>query len=152
MTSHKINELEEKIQQKTLTLVLLSIATAGIYPILWIYRNYSVINDITETKIVDDVFVIWLAVCVGLGSQLATSKEEVMVALGGILYIAGCVLYAVFAFKIRSTLREYALQKHKIDLPMNRFYTLIFTVYYINYCINDMKEVERKNTILKSRT
>jgi len=64
--------------------------------------------------------------------------------------IGSSVLYLVLAFKAKSAIQEYALNIHKIDLRMNRFYTFIFTIYYINYCINDLPEVKRKQDILNS--
>jgi len=135
----QISCLREKISTKTLNLVLLTIATSGIYPILWLYRYYPVINEVTETKSIDDVLVVWIAVCIGMGGSLLDFGENVPIILGGILVTAGNILYLVCAFKMRASLQEYALQKHKVNLPMNRFYTFIFTIYYVNYCINDLE-------------
>ena len=67
------------------------------------------------------------------------------------LTIASWVLYIVWSFKAKAALQEYALNEHKIDLRMNAFYTFIFTIYYINYCVNDLPEAKRKQEILSGQ-
>lgn len=147
-----ITELKDKINTKTINLVLLTIATAGIYPILWLYSNYSVIDSVTKKKTADNTFVIWIAVCAGLSGALAGSGESILDVISIILTISTSVLYIVWAFKAKAALQEYALTEHKIDLRMNGFYTFLFTVYYINYCINDLPEAQRKQRILTGHT
>ena len=144
----KITDLKEKVNTKTLNLVLLTFATAGIYPILWLYRNHSVIDSFTSKKTADDVYIIWIAVCAGLGGAIAGTGEEVMDVISLILTIASSVLYIVWGFRAKSALQEYALVEHKVDLRMNAFYTFLFNIYYINYCINDLPEAQRKQQIL----
>lgn len=143
-----ITELKDTVNTKTLNFLLLTIATGGIYPILWMYRNSPKIASITKKELSSETFLIWLAVCVGLGGALTGSGEAILDLISGILAIAGVVLYVVWGFKAKSVLQEYALHEHKIDLRMNGFYTFMFNVYYINYCINDLPEVKRKQDIL----
>ncbi|MEZ0123548.1 MAG: DUF4234 domain-containing protein [Candidatus Reddybacter sp.] len=145
-----ITDLKDQIDTKTVNFVLLSIATVGIYPILWLYNNYQVIDKITKTRTADNTFVIWLAVCVGLGGAFTGTGEEVLDIIAGILSIAGGVLYIVWAFRAKRVLQEYALNEHKTDLRMNGFYTFLFNVYYINYCINELPEAQRKQQILRT--
>jgi len=147
-----ITELKDKINTKTVNLVLLTIATAGIYPILWLYTNYPVIDAITKKRTADNTFIIWIAVCAGLGGALAGTGEDVLDVISLLLTLASSVLYIVWAFKAKSALQEYALTEHKIDLRMNGFYTFLFNVYYINYCINDLPEAQRKQQILTGNT
>ena len=147
-----ITELKDTIDTKTVNLVLLTIATGGIYPILWMYKNCSVLESITKNKISDNVFIIWLAVCVGLGGALTSTGEEVLDIIAGLLTIGSWVLYIVWSFKAKAALQDYALNEHKIDLRMNAFYTFLFTIYYINYCVNDLPEAKRKQEILSSQT
>jgi hypothetical protein len=146
-----ITELKDSINTKTVNLVLLTIATGGIYPILWMYKNCSILESITKKKISDNVFIIWLAVCVGLGGALTGTGEEALDIIAGLLMIASWVLYIVWSFKAKAALQEYALNEHKIDLRMNAFYTFIFTIYYINYCVNDLPEAKRKQDILSGQ-
>ncbi|ELM6650685.1 DUF4234 domain-containing protein [Vibrio vulnificus] len=143
-----ITELKDVVDTKTLNLVLLTVATGGIYPILWMYKNCSILESVTKKKITDSVFIIWVAVCVGLGSSLAGTGDEVLEIIAGLFSIGSWVLYIVWAFRAKAALQEYALNEHKIDLRMNAFYTFLFTVYYINYCINDLPEAKRKQDVL----
>lgn len=143
-----INELKDTLNTKTLHLVLLTIATGGIYPLLWIYKNTSTIERITKNNIASSTFTIWIAVCVGLGGFLAGSGIDSIDIIAGVLTIASWVLYIVWAFKAKKAVQEYALHEHKIDLKTNVFYTILFTLYYVNYCINDLPEAKRKQNIL----
>ena len=130
--------------------MLLSIATGGIYPILWLYKNNQVICDVTKIQTVDNNFFIWLAVCVGWTNFFnGAGMGGAMQVLGIILTVGIFVLYEIWAFKTREALQKYALNEHKIDLRMNAFYTFFMTVYYINYCINDLPEEQRKQQILR---
>ena len=147
-----INELKDKINTKTWNLVLLSIATAGIYLILWLYKNSKIISDTTKVRLVDDVYIIWIAVCAGLSGAFANLGNVALDFTSAVLSLASAVLYIVWAFKAKKALTEYALSEHKIDLRMNAFYTFLFNVYYINYCINDLPEEQRKQQILRGQT
>lgn len=163
-----IAELRDKINTKTLNLVLLSIATGGIYLILWLSRNYPVIDALTKKKTADDTYIIWISVCTGVGMTVAfflgflltlagvdieTSRgaalfNEIFDMFTSVFQLAASVLLIIWAFRARTALQEYYLSEHKIDLKMNRFYTFVFNVYYINYCINDLPEAQRKQAIL----
>jgi hypothetical protein len=146
-----VSELKDRINNKTLNLVLLTIATAGLYPILWLWRNVSVINQVTKGNAGSDLFIIWIAVCAGMSGALAGSGEDALDIISGLFSIALAVLYIVWAFKARTALQQYALNELGTDLRMNGFYTFIFTLYYINYCINDLPEAKRKQDLLAGR-
>lgn len=147
-----INELKDKINTKTLNMVLLSMATAGLYLLLWLYKSNQKISETTKIKLVDDTYIIWLAVCIGWCSMLTNLGDVLFDTLSFGLMIAYNALYIVWAFKARKALSEYALNVHKIDLRMNGFYTFFFNIFYVNYCINDLPEEQRKQQILRAQT
>ncbi|WP_256219525.1 hypothetical protein [Pseudomonas sp. PAMC 26793] len=143
-----INDLKDKIDTKTVNMVLLTIATAGLYLLLWVYRSNLIISETTKIRLVDNTYIIWLAVCIGLSGAF-TKTGSSLDLVGLILSLAGGALYVVWAFKARKALSEYALNEFQIDLRMNSFYTFFLSVYYINYCINDLPEEQRKQNILR---
>ncbi|PSW62125.1 hypothetical protein C0W54_07280 [Photobacterium kishitanii] len=143
-----ISTLKNNIDTKTLNLFLLSIATMGIYPLLWLYRSNLTISDITKSKITGDTYIIWIAVCVGLGGFFSRHNQSLFLVLGAILSISSTVLYIVWAFKAKKALQKYALNEFRFELKMNIFYTFFFNVYYINYCVNDLPEALNKQQIL----
>lgn len=145
-----ISELKDRVNNKTLNMVLLSIATAGIYPLLWLWRNVRVINETTGHQTATDPYLLWMAVCAGLSGVLAGNEDLISLLLTLGLTIALAVLHIVWAFAAKRALQDYALTKHGVDLRMNGFYTFLFTAYYINYCINDLPEAKRKQDILAS--
>ncbi|PSW49958.1 DUF4234 domain-containing protein [Photobacterium kishitanii] len=147
-----ISTLKNNINTKTLNLFLLSIATMGIYPLLWLYRSNLTISDITKSKITGDTYIIWIAVCVGLGGFFSRHNQSLFLVLGAILSISSTVLYIVWAFKAKKALQKYALNEFRFELKMNIFYTFFFNVYYINYCVNDLPEALNKQQILTGQT
>ncbi|MFB3303399.1 hypothetical protein [Pseudomonas sp. AMR01] len=147
-----INELKDKIDTKTLNMVLLAAATAGLYLFLWVYRSNLILSETTKKQVVDNTYIIWLAVCLGLGGALSGTDNVLQNTIAMILLIASNVMYIVWAFKAKSALSEYALSEHKIDLRMNAFYTFFLNIFYINYCVNDLPEEQRKQNILRGHT
>lgn len=147
-----ITELKDAVDTKTLNFVLLTFATAGIYPILWMYKHHSTLESITKKTISDSTFIIWVAVCVGLGGALAGTGDETLDVIAALFTIGSWVLYIVWAFRAKTALQEYALNEHKLELRMNAFYTFLFTLYYINYRINDLPEAKRKQDVLSGHT
>ena len=136
----------------------MSLITGGIYPTLWIQKHCSSIERITKAKIADETFIIWLAVCLGLNYTLAYWGTELGLepglALRRIEDLAGLAwlgLLIYWSFKARNALQEYALTELRIDLKMNVLYTVLFDIFYINYCINDLPEEYRRQQVLNSR-
>lgn len=148
MTVLTINDLKDQIDSKTSNFVLLTFATMGIYPLLWLYRNYLVIDKITKTKTADDVFIIAIAACLGFSWLFYCLGDETADIISGVLNLAVMILYIIWAFRAKKALEEYALNSYKIDLRMNGFHTFFFNVYYINYCINDLPNAKRKQQII----
>jgi hypothetical protein len=148
---HNIAELKEKLNTKTLHLVLLTIATFGIYPLLWLTRHYETFNRVTKKPTIDMNYIVWMAVCLGVGSSLSGSHNETINLIVLLSFLTVSILEIVWAFKAKAALQEYVLNEFKIELRMNAFYTFGLTVFYINYCINDLPEVLRKNQILRGQ-
>lgn len=148
---NKINEIKDETNTKTVNLVLLSLATVGIYPLIWLSKNFKKIDELTKIRTIDNNYIIWMAVCIGLSSALRNDTNEINNILSLILMIASSTLYIVWAFKTKNALEEYALTEYKIDLRMNLFYTFFLNIFYINYSINSIPEEFRKQQILNGQ-
>lgn len=157
-----ITTLKEKLATPTLHLALLTVATGGVWPLIWLYKNQGTLMQETGQRFSSSVLIIWMAVCFGLGAFLRPYSMPqidemnyihtpvVMIAITGILSIALMVLYIVWAFKARAALQHYALTQFQLELKMNVFYTLAFSVYYVNYCINALPDALAKQQILRA--
>jgi len=143
----KITELKDRINIKTGNFVLLSFATAGLYPLFWIWENSKHIDEVTETKTIDNVYLLWLIACYGWSTVLYVEDIKELLFLSGVFSLVSGVLCVVWAFRVRRALQNYALNEYGIYLQMNRFYTVFLNLYYINYCINDLPEVLRKQQV-----
>ena len=147
-----INELKSRVNSKTLHVWMLTLATAGIYIIMWLQKNNAIIKDVTKKNVISDSFIIWYAALLGYGMVLTGYKDTVAIALLATTSTLGAsVLLIIWAFKARSALQQYALENFKLDLKMNAFYTFLFNILYVNYCINALEEDKKKQDILFSR-
>jgi len=145
----KISELKSTINLPTGKFVLFTIITGGIYPILWITKYASLIKKTFE---IEDFnfpknYEFYLAISVGLGAYFNSlvRYDAIFSLLGSLFGLVTFVLYIVWAFKIKNSIVKYTKEKMNIDYKMNPIYTFLFTVYYINYCINELGEIEEKN-------
>lgn len=153
-----ISTLSQRLATPTLHFVLLSIATFGVWPLLWLYKKQDIISETTGMPGYGNLFIIWLAVCFGVGRQLAAMASpdlagydptsDTLLGLSAVLSLACAVMYIVWAFKARAALRHYALNTFHFDLKMNAFYTVLLNVFYVTYCINDMPQALAKHRII----
>lgn len=144
----KTTDLKNAINQKTLTLVFLCLASCGVYSLMWLYKYTPIIEKITKREVLNEGILIWIGVATGLGSFMADVYPQ---GSAYTLVIASTVGYVVWAFRAKKALEDYSLEVHKIDLKLNPIYTTLFTLTYINYCINYLPEAERRKEILNSQ-
>lgn len=142
----QITEIKDQINTKTFKLLLLNVATAGIYQIIWLNEKYKILDDITKTKTASKSYIIWIAACFGYSCVFSLIPP-----ISSILLVATHVLNTIWSFRAKKAIQEYALTNFKIDFKMNNFYLIVFHIYYINYCINDLPEEYRKNQIITGR-
>jgi len=157
-----ISTLSQRLATPTLHFALLSVVTFGIWPLLWLYKKQDIISETTGMPGYGNPFIIWLAVCFGIGRQLAAMASpdlvgydptsDALLGLSTLLSLACAVMYIVWAFKARAALRHYALNTFHFDLKMNAFYTALLNVFYITYCINDMPQALAKHRIIHQQT
>ncbi|CAK17827.1 hypothetical protein; putative membrane protein [Pseudomonas entomophila L48] len=145
-------ELMNKVNRKTLHLVLLSMATGGLYLLVWLFKANQALREATGQPLCSETFVIWLCVCTGLGGAFAGSPEPLVAGLGGLLGLAGWVLWIICAFNARTLLIAYAREHEQPHFRMNGFYTILFNLYYINYCINELGENDTRQQPIYAQT
>ncbi|MBR7780454.1 DUF4234 domain-containing protein, partial [Undibacterium rugosum] len=145
---HDAAELKDEIQTKTLHLILLTIITSGLYPLLWLTRHHDTFNRITKKQTINMKYIVWMAIFTGICLALRDARDKSAILMFFGAYIVGSILFLIWAFRAKSALQNYALNTFKIDLRMNPVYTFFFTIFYINYCINDLPEVLRRQKIL----
>ncbi|CNJ28728.1 MULTISPECIES: DUF4234 domain-containing protein [Pectobacterium] len=152
-----INLLKNKIDTKVTKFVLLSVVTGGIYPMMWLFLNQSKLTEEMKNEFVAKDYPLWLAIVTGFGwllidvSYAVSDTETILDHIATLLSVASAVMLIVWAFKAKSALQAYALNEFKFELKMNPFYTFIFSIYYIVYCINDMESELQKHNIIHSK-
>ncbi|CAM7268843.1 TPA: DUF4234 domain-containing protein [Escherichia coli] len=157
MNHNNINILKNNINTKVSNFVLLSIVTGGIYPMMWLYLNQTKITEETKNEFVAKDYPLWLAIVTGFGwllSDIGIAISDDMTAfdyVATLLSWTSAVMIIFWAFKAKSALQTYALNEFKFELKMNPFYTFIFNIYYITYCINDMEAEFQKHKIIFSQ-
>ncbi|HGY4225328.1 hypothetical protein NMD51_20615 [Escherichia coli] len=165
MSDSTISSLKEKLNTPTWHLVLLAAATYGIYPLMWLYKNQDTIMDEVGQRFSSGTFIVWMAVCSGVSVMLNLlfpvqvdqygyaydSSAQMMAGLALLISLAWIVLTIVWAFKARAALQQYALTQFRFELKMNPAWTILFHVFYINYCINAMPEALAKHQIIHGK-
>lgn len=152
-----INVLKNKIDTKVLKFVLLSFATGGIYPLMWLYLNQPKLTEEMKSDFVAKDYPLWLAVVTGFGWLLSdigmavSDNVTVFDLVAKLLMYASMVMFLVWTFKAKKALQAYALNEFRFELKMNPFYTFIFNIYYVVYCINDMESELQKHNIIYSK-
>lgn len=157
MIDKNVNTLKDSINTKVLNFFLLSIATGGIYPMMWLYLNQKKLTEEMKSNFVANDYPLWLAVVTGFGwllvdiSYAISDTETVLDHIATLLSVASAVMLIVWSFKAKTALQTYSLNEFKFELKMNPFYTFIFNIYYIVYCINDMESEFQKHKIIFSQ-
>jgi hypothetical protein len=141
----KTNAADLKIHFNMSTgfLVFLQFITIGIFPLVWLYRNAKKANEIVGAELVNETFLIAQIIVTILSLLLIWTDYS------GFFSFATGVLWIVWAFKARRVLMAYAATLG-IDLRMNRFYTIIFTLFYVLYCINDLPVLAERQSNLRA--
>jgi hypothetical protein len=72
-----------------------------------------------------------------------------LMLIAQILPIIYSILLIIWALKIKKAMLSYAINEYKVNYSMNTFYTVIFNLYYINYCIDDLNNIVEKEKRIK---
>lgn len=152
-----INDLKNKIDTKVMNFVLLSIVTGGIYPMMWLYLNQPKLTEQMKNDFLAKDYPLLLAIITGFGWLLSdigiaiNSDVTLLDQVARVFSLASTAMIIVWAFKAKAALQAYALNEFKFELRMNPFYTFIFNVYYIVYCINNMESELQKHNVIYSK-
>lgn len=166
MTEPAIHTLSNRLNTPTGNLVLLSLVTNGIYSLMWLYKHQDTIMQETGQRFASRLLIIWMAVCVGVSTALrlffplqldrygdsVNATADMMQGLATLISFAWCVLAVIWAFRARAALCQYALTTFRFDLQLNIFYTALFNIFYIMYCINDLPQALMKHQIINGKS
>ncbi|PID29560.1 MAG: hypothetical protein CR982_02525 [Candidatus Cloacimonadota bacterium] len=149
-----ISDLRDRIDSKTWILVLLTILTTSFYPFAWMYKHNQEIFKITRGEKVNNNLVIAIIFLFAINFfipfyLILLISPPIVLNLFITSKVVLAILVYIWVFKVRDAIQEYALKEYKLDYRMNIYYTFLFSIFYINYCINDLPiEFERKNILL----
>jgi hypothetical protein len=59
-----------------------------------------------------------------------------------VLFTIGAVLWFPLAFQLRHEILDYYDKAYKVCIPINRTLTLLLSVYYLNYCLWENRDLE----------
>jgi hypothetical protein len=108
----------------------------GIYLSLWIRRKGRSVWPLVCFSLP----FAWFVVTFPLGRIIPPSLSLVdLESFIGVLWIAG-------AFSLRYEIRRYYREKEGWDIEIGPFFTFLFSVIYINYCLNPVTFRERGET------
>jgi hypothetical protein len=70
--------------------------------------------------------------------------------LGGILFTVGAILWFPLAFQLRREIRNYYDEVYNVCIPINGIMTLLLSVYYLNYCLWENRDLNLRSSIVRS--
>lgn len=136
--------LKNQLQLSTGMLVLLQLITLGIYPVIWLYKHMKVVNEIVGAEMISEMFLTVQIILTILNLICLFS------GFGGLFGLIAGIIWIVWAFKARTILVNYAAKQLNVDLRTNGVWVFFFTLFYINYCINDLPNVASRQTALRA--
>ncbi len=145
----KISWITDEVGMKTLNFVLLGIFTGGIYYFIWITERFSIFNSLGQVDVVSKQFINITAILMGLNILLTSTGAVSLTMIGFLFSMAGWIMFIVMTFQIMKSIELYYAETFKLDLKFNKAWMVIFHLFYINYCINELREIETKNEKLQ---
>ncbi|MDD9341263.1 MAG: hypothetical protein PV362_16790 [Providencia heimbachae] len=110
-----IDSLSKKLNTSTVRFVLLTFVTAGIYPVIWLYKASKLIEVETKHILIHPYY--YVLVSFLLGWSLFLGDAQLVMTVGGSFYglsmfLSKMVLIAliVWAFKAKSVLQIFYLK------------------------------------------
>lgn len=142
----KITDIQEKAGIKTFYLILLGALTGGIFYIIWLMERFQVFNEMAGKELLMTKKTITIvAVLMGLSTTCTYYETPFALILCGILEIAWGVMFIIYSFQVAEVLRNYYSENFKIDLKINKILLFFFTIFYLNYKINSLEEIQKTN-------
>ena len=126
------NKFEMPFEDKISTFLMLvfTVLTLGIYPIVWIGKRYKIFNALNPNK-KPQLTISWvIALSILLLAEFSFPP---------ICYIS-TILYTILSFKMLKKIEIYAKEKYGKTIKYNGFAWFFFTLFYVNYAINSFSD------------
>ena len=147
-----ISTLKKQNNLKTFHLILLTVVTMGLYLNIWMYKTATAVEDVTRIKTMTRTFlIVYLGMC-GIGGLFSLIPDLTFIFLGVLLTVVAWFVSLAWCFRVRRALRAYALTEHNFEFRMNRVFSVLFTFYHVNYCINALPRDKQKHEDKKRLT
>ncbi|BFT61482.1 DUF4234 domain-containing protein [Pseudomonas moorei] len=140
-----ISTLKEKINTKTFHLFLLSLVTWGLYSYIWLYKTSTAIEEVTRIKVMSTSFLVGYLTFISMGAFLVPLVAPFAHWLTVFWSVAIWLITVNWCFRVRTALRTYALTEHNFAPRINRIFSVLFTFYHVNYCINALASDKQKH-------
>lgn len=138
--------ITDEVGMKTFNFVLLSIFTNGIYDFIWLTERLNLFNSLGQSETITKHMIIVTALTYGLSISLNTLGEVPWLDIVSYLLLFGYFGMLIFmTFRIIKTIDLYYAEHYKLNLQFNKAWMVLFNIFYVNYCINELKDIELKN-------
>lgn len=117
----------------------LEIITLGLFSTIWFFINSKVINKIAENK-KDTIKLNWLFVLLGINFIVLIIYMYHNPALMFISTIIQCLIYVALTYRVLRIIQKYTFKTYGVSLDFNKFYLVIFNVFYLVHFIDTYKE------------
>ena len=153
VSGQSIGSAVKGISLKTGVLVLFTFCSASFLTLIYVDRLSSALRNSlnSHSKCLQRGYVSFLAIATGLSMQFQlwglTFEINGLYLVGSLLSMVAGAAMIYWAFGMRKMIRDYCTEKQSLNFQTNRVYTFLFNVFYINYCINELREMEESGKL-----
>jgi len=143
-------QFSENFGESMATLIILTIISAGIYPIKWLAERYKEWNELAGKKIYNNQLFIAVIICQGLSiifpsignlffvDTVTPGTSTISIAntffiFGKLSIRIGGVLMIIIAWKIGKWFESYCEKEFKLNIKVNKILLILFNIFYLNY-------------------
>ena len=133
-----------------LLVIVLSAITLGIYIPIWFLRRRDWLDHLSAHESLSSGAAVFLLILFSISAAffpiVILSTDPSLVSgldmIDNLISLIGSITILVLAFKVRRILHEHFNVTHKLGVYFSGVFTFLFTIFYLQYKINQLAEMQ----------
>ena len=137
LNSNSSSEIHNFTRFSAWAVFFLSLFTAGIYPVYWLYSRSTTLNETHESKIHKAWLISLVAITLLSFASSFFGDSEMAIVLALLVSVAYLVIYITVLFMVRNRLQTVIQNSSNNSLSVGPVLTFFFNCIYLQYKINE---------------